>query len=265
MMKEKNLVDRQDPTNQTSNLELVWSISYQVREKKAKKKIPKNSRDNYADKATDIEEEEDDEDDNFLNFPIRSIESDLDLSHRSNSTNTNVLDKNSKISGYKEPDRASNIEEMKIESNCSHIDPLYTGISTLTVDDPSAPPASLGSLSSFKTIRSSLEMEKKSPLSEGMTKTHPLIKFKKILKNVKGFARTGDFIAIVGPSGSGKSVFLECLALRKKGFEGEIYLNQKSVDAAYFNMTALVYPDDNFYLTLTVEEHLEYQAVSRKS
>ena len=69
-----------------------------------------------------------------------------------------LLDKNSKISGYKEPDRASNIEEMKIESNYSHIDPLYTGMSTLAVDDPSAPPASCCALyiSSEATFHASL-------------------------------------------------------------------------------------------------------------
>jgi phosphonate transport system ATP-binding protein len=46
------------------------------------------------------------------------------------------------------------------------------------------------------------------------------IKEKMVLKDLEFVIHKGEFIAIVGPSGSGKSLLLDCLALKTTNFEG---------------------------------------------
>lgn len=234
--------------DQNSNLELTWTISFQVREKKSKKNKGGTYNNDDEDKSQD---DDGDDDDALFNFPIKSIESDLNL----NAKYISSLSNDNSMMAKESLKDVLDGEEMKFDKEYGpKNDSLYMqgGI-----------PLKLNNLASFKTAQSQLELKDKSSQNEKGITNESHMKFKKILKNVKGVARTGDFIGIVGPSGSGKSVFLKCLALRQTGSKGEIYLNKKPVDTAYFNMTALVHPDDNFFLTLTVEEHLDFQAVTR--
>lgn len=86
---------------------------------------------------------------------------------------------------------------------------------------------------------------------------------KHILKGMNGEARGGEFIAILGPSGAGKSSLLDCLAGRNKNCKGEITVNGQSWDKEVARVASYVVQDDVFYPTLTVQEHLMFQAKLR--
>ena len=48
---------------------------------------------------------------------------------------------------------------------------------------------------------------------------------KAILRGLSGFASPGELVAIMGPSGAGKTSLLNCLAQRSAGYSGEVLLN----------------------------------------
>ena len=60
---------------------------------------------------------------------------------------------------------------------------------------------------------------------------------KVLLENVSGSAKRGEFVGIMGSSGSGKSTLLDCLSLRNKRYQGEIYFDDNLVDSNYQNLS----------------------------
>ncbi|CAK4086624.1 unnamed protein product [Aphanomyces euteiches] len=89
------------------------------------------------------------------------------------------------------------------------------------------------------------------------------VETKTILKNVNGVASAGQLVVIMGPSGAGKSSMLDIIAGRNKNFTGSILVNGKPWNADTNKRACYVMQDDVFYHTLTVEEHLQYQAQLR--
>jgi ATP-binding cassette, subfamily G (WHITE), eye pigment precursor transporter len=78
-----------------------------------------------------------------------------------------------------------------------------------------------------------------------------------------GQASAGDLVAVMGASGCGKSTLLKCLSLRDQGFRGGVYLNGAPVDKWYLSLVGFVDQYDLFIPTVTVREHLVFQALVR--
>ncbi|TMW61228.1 hypothetical protein Poli38472_013691 [Pythium oligandrum] len=83
---------------------------------------------------------------------------------------------------------------------------------------------------------------------------------KVILNDVSGYAKPGELLVIMGPSGAGKSSLLDCISGRKSGVEGSITVNGAPWSKQLKRLTSYVMQDDLFYATITVREHLMFQA-----
>eukprot|EP00357_Protocruzia_adherens_P017121 CAMPEP_0115022330 /NCGR_PEP_ID=MMETSP0216-20121206/31477_1 /TAXON_ID=223996 /ORGANISM="Protocruzia adherens, Strain Boccale" /LENGTH=688 /DNA_ID=CAMNT_0002394975 /DNA_START=150 /DNA_END=2216 /DNA_ORIENTATION=- len=89
---------------------------------------------------------------------------------------------------------------------------------------------------------------------------------KDILQDLNGHAYPGEFLAILGPSGAGKTTFLNYLSGRLRGMEaldvsGKITLNDIPRNETDFAaLSAYVMQDDILYETLTVRECLWFSA-----
>ncbi|GLE08788.1 hypothetical protein PINS_up020203 [Pythium insidiosum] len=86
------------------------------------------------------------------------------------------------------------------------------------------------------------------------------VETKKILSDVSGTARPGELLVIMGPSGAGKSSLLDCIAGRNVAVQGSIALNGAPWSKRMKRFSAYVMQDDLFYETITVREHLLFQA-----
>jgi ABC-type multidrug transport system ATPase subunit len=92
------------------------------------------------------------------------------------------------------------------------------------------------------------------------------IKEKQILKNIHGSAEPGRLIAIMGPTGSGKTSLLNVLAARTlasgtASLSGEILIDGKKRDEETFRRhSAYVQQDDVVYAHQTVSETLQMAA-----
>ncbi|KAH9127137.1 hypothetical protein LEN26_009293 [Aphanomyces euteiches] len=86
---------------------------------------------------------------------------------------------------------------------------------------------------------------------------------KTILKNVNGAVSAGELVVIMGPSGAGKSFMLDIIAGRNKNFTGHVTVNGRPWNKALNQRACYVMQDDIFYHTLTVQEHLQFQAELR--
>ncbi|TMW61230.1 hypothetical protein Poli38472_013693 [Pythium oligandrum] len=86
---------------------------------------------------------------------------------------------------------------------------------------------------------------------------------KVILNDVSGYAKPGELLVIMGPSGAGKSSLLDCISGRKSGVEGSITVNGAPWSKQLKRLTSYVMQDDLFYATITVREHLMFQAQLR--
>ncbi|KAL4150858.1 hypothetical protein PRNP1_010254 [Phytophthora ramorum] len=86
---------------------------------------------------------------------------------------------------------------------------------------------------------------------------------KVILTNVSGSAHPGELLVIMGPSGAGKSSLLDCISGRNRAVEGEIVLNGQPWSNTTKRLASYVMQDDLFYQTITVKEHLVFQAKLR--
>lgn len=87
---------------------------------------------------------------------------------------------------------------------------------------------------------------------------------KQLLNNLSG-SITGGLWAIMGSSGSGKTTFLSCLAMRldsyRMGISGDVFLNGKTYSKHILkSMSGYVMQDDLVHAHLTVGETLSYAA-----
>ncbi|RLN92145.1 hypothetical protein BBJ28_00019386 [Nothophytophthora sp. Chile5] len=89
------------------------------------------------------------------------------------------------------------------------------------------------------------------------------IEEKVILNNVSGSARPGELLVIMGPSGAGKSSLLDCISGRNPAAEGDIGVNGLPWAKETKRLASYVMQDDLFYQTITVKEHLVFQAKLR--
>lgn len=111
----------------------------------------------------------------------------------------------------------------------------------------------------FETI---VKDEKNSSLKEKKYKN------KKILRNLSGRACSGELIAILGPTGSGKTSLLNCLAARVPDggssmnmLKGSFYVNGAIRNEESFRgISAYVLQDDDLYAHMTVFETLMLSA-----
>ncbi|OMJ89451.1 hypothetical protein SteCoe_8451 [Stentor coeruleus] len=89
---------------------------------------------------------------------------------------------------------------------------------------------------------------------------------RQILKGMTGFARPGEFLAIMGTSGSGKTIFLNALtgAVRNSSrisLSGEILANKQSIyDINFYKYIGYVTQDDILLDMLTVRESVTFAA-----
>ena len=83
---------------------------------------------------------------------------------------------------------------------------------------------------------------------------------KRILKGITGTASPGELLVIMGPLGAGKSILLDCLANHNTNYSGNVTINGQSWTDEMSKLSAYVLQDDLFYTTLTVKEHLQFQA-----
>jgi ABC-type multidrug transport system ATPase subunit len=86
---------------------------------------------------------------------------------------------------------------------------------------------------------------------------------KKIVTDCYGELRSGDCLAIMGPSGAGKTTFLGILTLDTKGgrSEGEVTLNGESMTSYLFKKRCCVVNQEDFHWAmLTCKETIRYAA-----
>ncbi|CAI5705214.1 hypothetical protein KXD40_008721 [Peronospora effusa] len=90
-----------------------------------------------------------------------------------------------------------------------------------------------------------------------------VVEEKVILSNVSGYATPGELFVIMGPSGAGKSTLMDCISGRNSAVDGEITLNGHPWSDTSKRLASYVMQDDLFYQTITVKEHLMFQAKLR--
>ena len=115
-------------------------------------------------------------------------------------------------------------------------------------------------LLTFEDIKYAVKV---SALSAAITKTKAGTV--KILQGVTGAVRSGEIMAIMGPSGSGKSSLLDVLTYRNKGtkhhesLSGRVCLNGHRIDREIFSSLCSYVPqEDALWSALTVRENLLY-------
>eukprot|EP01047_Picozoa_sp_COSAG01_P051709 COSAG01_NODE_5364_length_4308_cov_3.542647_3_plen_546_part_00 len=86
---------------------------------------------------------------------------------------------------------------------------------------------------------------------------------KHILTDVSGRAEPGELLAIMGPSGAGKTSLLNALARLNPQATGEILLNGQPWEDSFNKITSYMHQDEAFMPDLTVTEHLMFQARCR--
>lgn len=83
-----------------------------------------------------------------------------------------------------------------------------------------------------------------------------------VLKNVDFTIDEGEVVAIIGGSGTGKSVLLRCLELLEKPDAGQIIINGREITAKRANIDSIrqemgmVYQSFNLFTNMSVEENL---------
>ncbi|KAH9545509.1 hypothetical protein CY35_12G051700 [Sphagnum magellanicum] len=94
------------------------------------------------------------------------------------------------------------------------------------------------------------------------TKVKKVVQDKVLLNNVTARANHSEVLAIVGPSGSSKTTFLDALAGRidPRSLHGQILVNQSPIDAAFKRVSGYVMQDDALFPCLTTRETLMFSA-----
>ncbi|MCR4705583.1 MAG: amino acid ABC transporter ATP-binding protein [Lachnospiraceae bacterium] len=89
------------------------------------------------------------------------------------------------------------------------------------------------------------------------------------LKDVNTVIRDGDVIAIIGPSGTGKSTFLRCLNLLEQPTGGQIIVNGEDITSKNCNINlvrqkmGMVFQSFNLFGHQTIIENIMYAPVKR--
>lgn len=78
-----------------------------------------------------------------------------------------------------------------------------------------------------------------------------------VLDNIFFDVKKGDFVCIVGPTGCGKTTFLNLLVKLLEPTEGQILIDNEPADPKKHNM-AFVFQEPSAYQWLTVEENIQY-------
>ncbi|KAG2392252.1 hypothetical protein C9374_012504 [Naegleria lovaniensis] len=86
---------------------------------------------------------------------------------------------------------------------------------------------------------------------------------KQILHPMTGYVAPGQVLAIMGPSGAGKTSLLNILSQRVKPSGGDIIANGSKAGKAFRALSAFVQQDDVLMGNLTVRETLRYAAMLR--
>lgn len=84
-----------------------------------------------------------------------------------------------------------------------------------------------------------------------------------IYTTTAGRTVTGEFTALMGPSGAGKTTLMDCIALRQRSFEGAIHVDGRSPKSDYFTHTGYVHQKELFFSSLTSREHLMFHSINR--
>lgn len=87
---------------------------------------------------------------------------------------------------------------------------------------------------------------------------------KTVLHSISGYVQPGTLMAIMGPSGGGKSTLLDVLSNRiTKNLTGDLLLNGAPIPAAYKRICSYVPQESALHGSLTVRENLFYSAELR--
>ncbi|CAH2217352.1 jg5661 [Pararge aegeria aegeria] len=88
-------------------------------------------------------------------------------------------------------------------------------------------------------------------------------KLKRLVNNVSGIAKPGTLVALMGPSGAGKTTLMTALAHRSPGgtiIDGEVAMNGVPVGDFMHRESGYMHQDELFVENLTVMEHLTIMA-----
>jgi len=86
---------------------------------------------------------------------------------------------------------------------------------------------------------------------------------KHILTKVSGFAVPGELLAIMGPSGAGKTSLLNCLAVRTAPTSGQLTFNASQYSRSLQGRVAYVHQQEMLLEAYTPREHLLFQSSLR--
>eukprot|EP00818_Percolomonas_sp_WS_P003510 CAMPEP_0117454074 /NCGR_PEP_ID=MMETSP0759-20121206/10598_1 /TAXON_ID=63605 /ORGANISM="Percolomonas cosmopolitus, Strain WS" /LENGTH=844 /DNA_ID=CAMNT_0005247219 /DNA_START=8 /DNA_END=2543 /DNA_ORIENTATION=+ len=107
----------------------------------------------------------------------------------------------------------------------------------------------------WKNIRFDVKVKGKRPWSAKQDKT--------VLYPMSGYVKPGEILAIMGPSGAGKTSLLNILAQRELNYTGKVRVNGKKLPRSFRNFSAYVEQDDVIHANLTVLQALRYAAFLR--
>jgi len=85
-----------------------------------------------------------------------------------------------------------------------------------------------------------------------------------VLDDISFDVQKGDFVCIVGPTGCGKTTFLNLLVKLIEPTSGEILIDNEPADPKKHNM-AFVFQEPSAYPWLTVEENIQYGLKIKKA
>jgi sulfonate transport system ATP-binding protein len=84
-----------------------------------------------------------------------------------------------------------------------------------------------------------------------------------VLDNVSFDVKKGEFLCIVGPTGCGKTTFLNCITKLYEPTKGEILINGESVDLKKHNV-AYIFQDYSTMSWMTVEQNIAFGLKMKK-